>query len=536
VATLATPRPGIPKVADVRQPDWLRRLPTWAVVGGVLVVLLAISAYLRTRFISGQFWMDEAITTGVSSHSISAIPGILRHDGNPPLFYMLLHGWMSVFGTTEAATHSLSLLFGLLTVPVGMWAGWSLFGRRAGVMAAVLFAFNAWLTYYAQETRMYELMALLGIVATAAFLHAFVYRRRRFAILFAAALAAMLYTHTWGVFFFVGALIALIPAYVVSEDRRTFVRDAAAAFVGAGTLFLPWIPNLLYEAAHTAAPWSRPPRFGTPVLISRQVMGGDRVTLVLFSACVVGLWALFTRRMRRTPEAVALWTLLGLGIATLAVAWIASQVNPAYVPRYFAPVVASILLIAAFGSARSGWFGILAVLLSAVFLINPGAAAPSTKSDMRDISGEMSPLMHPGDLVVVGQPEQTPLAWYYLPAGLRYANTIGTVRDPSYMNWVDAKTRLQNAGPAETLDPLVATLTPGQQLLFVRPLTEGAMNWDEPWTQLVRRRSAQWGQILQTDVNAGALKQVAVAPHNYLQACCVADSAVLYERTNRHLP
>lgn len=383
---------------------------------------------------------------------------------------------------------------------------------------------------------MYELMALLGIVATAAFLHAFVYRRRGYLILFGATLATMLYTHTWGVFFFVGALIALIPAYVVSDERRALIRDAAMAFVGAGILFLPWVPNLLYEAAHTAAPWSNRPGFGTPILISRQVLGGDRVTLVLFSACVVGLWTLFTRRLRRTPEAVALWTLIGLCVATLAVAWVASQVNPAYVVRYFAPVIGSIVLIAAFGSARAGWFGMLAVFLSAAFLINPGSAAPSTKSDMRDISGEMSPLLHRGDLVVSGQPEQTTLAWYYLPAGLRYANTIGPVRDPSYMNWVNAKTRLGNASPAATLDPLIASLSPGQQLLYVRPLTEGAQNWDAPWTQLVRRRSAQWGAILQADVNAGALKPVAVAPHSYIQACCVADSAVLYERTTRHLP
>ena len=42
---------------------------------------------------------------------------------------------------------------------------------------------------------------------------------------------------------------------------------------------------------------------------------------------------------------------------------------------------------------------------------------------MRDIAGEMAPLLHRGDLVIVGQPEQVPLAWYYLPAGLRFANT-----------------------------------------------------------------------------------------------------------------
>ena len=534
MATVTAPRAVIKGLLDVREPGWLRRMPVWLQTGCTLVVLVAIAAYLRTKFISGQFWMDEAISTGIASHSIGAIPGILRHDGNPPLFYALLHWWISAFGSSESATHSLSLVSGLLAVPVGMWSGWTLFGRRAGVIAAALFAFNAWFTYYAQETRMYELMALLGIVATTAYVHAFVYRRRPYVLVFAAALALMLYTHSWGVFFFVGGLVALIPSYVVSDDRKTLVRDAAIAFVGAGILFIPWVPNLLYQAAHTAAPWSKPPRWGTPILISRSVLGGDRVTVVLLAGAVAGLAGLFARRMRRTPEAVALWTLIVLTLATLAVAWIASQANPAYVPRYFAPVVASILLIAAFGCSRAGALGWVAVGLSCVFLINPASSAPPRKSNMADISGEMSPLLHPGDLVVVGQPEQTTLAWYYLPAGLHFANTIGSVADPTYMNWVDAKKRLENADPARVLDPLVASLTPGQQLLYVRPLTEGNQNWSAPWTQLVRRRSAQWGAILQADADAGTLKPIATAPRSYLGVCCIADSAVLYEKAARH--
>src|SRR2546421_11289250 len=142
--TVSRPRPSVPKV-DVRTPRWFARIPVWASMGGFLLVLMLASAFMRTRYLSGQFWMDEAITTGISSHSLSAIPGILRHDGNPPLYYLLLHFWMRAFGTSEAATHSLSLVFGLLTIPAAMWSGWSLFGRRVGLTAAILFAFNAWL-------------------------------------------------------------------------------------------------------------------------------------------------------------------------------------------------------------------------------------------------------------------------------------------------------------------------------------------------------------------------------------------------------
>jgi len=439
---------------------------------------------------------------------------------------------MSLFGSSETATHSLSLLFGVLTIPVGGWAGWSLFGRRAGIMAALLFAFNAWLTAYAQETRMYELMGLLGVMATAGFVHGFVYRRRRFLILFGASLTLMLYTHSWGTFFFAGSAVTLIPTFLASDDRRGLLREAAITFVGAGILYLPWVPNLLYQVAHTAAPWDSAPRFGAPVQISRDLLGGDRITMALVLAAAIGLAPLLTRAHRRTREWATLWTLIVLPVATLGLAWISSQVTPAWASRYFAPVLGALLLLIAWGCARSRVVGLVAVGLAVLFLANPSSFTPQYKSDMRDVAAEIGPLLHPHDLVVVGQPEQTPLTWYYLPGNLRFANTAGVASDPRYMNWVDVLSRLKHTNPQTTLGALVAGLAPGQQLLYVRPLTEGAQNWQAPWTQLVRRRSAQWGQILARDVAAGRLKTVASAPHNYRGACCVGDSALLYQKAS----
>ena len=109
-----------------------------------------------------------------------------------------------------------------------------------------------------------------------------------------------------------------------------------------------------------------------------------------------------------------MWTLIVIPVATLALAWIASQITPAWVPRYFAPMLGAIVLLAAFGCSRAGVVGIVAIVFSVIFLINPSSYTPAYKSDMRDISGEMTPRMHSGDLVVFGQPEQIPLTWYYL--------------------------------------------------------------------------------------------------------------------------
>ncbi|HLY66157.1 MAG TPA: hypothetical protein VKU60_11540, partial [Chloroflexota bacterium] len=398
-------------------------------------------------------------------------------------------------------------------------------------MTAILFAFSAFLTQYGQETRMYALMGLLGLLATAGYLHGFVYRRRRYLILFAVAQALMLYTHAWGIFFGAGAAVGLIPIYRASEDRRGLLRDAVLAFVGAGVLFLPWLPNFLYQAAHTAAPWDSSPRFGAPVQLSRDLLGGDRVTIALLIPAVIGLWELGYRRNRRTPEATMLWTLILIPVATLALAWIASQITPAWVSRYFAPTLGPIMLLAAFGCSRARVVGIVAIGACIAFLANPASFTPPYKSDVRDIGGEMTSLLHPGDVVLVTQPEQVPLTWYYLPRGLTYYNVLSStpLKDPRYMDWVNALDRFKNPDWYGIEEKVLASLRPGQQLLFVRPMTEGAQSWQAPWTELIRRRSAQWGGVLASDPS---LKVVAVAPHNYRGACCVADSAVLYEKVS----
>ena len=440
MATVAAPpRRAVPDV-DLHLPERLARLPKWLVAGGFLLGLMALSGFLRSRYLSGQFWMDEALSVGIASHHLTAIPGVLRHDGSPPLFYLMLHVWMSVFGNSESATHAMSLTFGLLTIPIGMWAGWSLFGERAGYMAAVLFAFSSFLTEYSQETRMYALMGLLGLLAAAAFVHAFVFRRRKYLILFAVAQALMLYTHAWGIFFGVGAVLALIPVVHASDDRRAVIRDARARLRAApAILFLPWLPNFIYQATHTAAPWDSSPRFGAPVQLSRDLLGGDRVTVALLIGAVIGLADLFKRGAPSRRLRTAMWALIvlparhagprldrfadhpGLGLALLrADRWARCCCWPHSASRG--------------RGSSAGWSSAPA----SIFLANPASFTPKYKSDMRDVGGEMAPLVHPGDLVVVGQPEQVPLAWYYLPGGLRYANTIGPIADPRYMDWVNA--------------------------------------------------------------------------------------------------
>src|SRR3954464_5894814 len=143
-----------------------------------LVALMAGSLALRTSGLDAGYWIDEGISVGIASHGLLDIPRTLGQDGSPPLYYLLLHAWMGVAGEREAATRTLSLLFALLAVPVAYWAGAAVFDRRAGAIAAVAAAGCPFLTYYAQETRMYSLVVVLSLLASASFALAFLRGRQ----------------------------------------------------------------------------------------------------------------------------------------------------------------------------------------------------------------------------------------------------------------------------------------------------------------------------------------------------------------------
>jgi mannosyltransferase len=52
----------------------------------VLLGLLAISLYLRTRALGASLWMDEGLSIGIASQPLLHIPHVLRQDGSPPLY------------------------------------------------------------------------------------------------------------------------------------------------------------------------------------------------------------------------------------------------------------------------------------------------------------------------------------------------------------------------------------------------------------------------------------------------------------------
>jgi len=468
-----------------------------------LGALLTVAVLLRTRELGAGFWIDEGLSVGVAARPLGDIPGVLRQDGSPPLYYLLLHFWLALAGRSEESVHGLSVLFAALCVPVAFWAGWTLFGRRAAWIAALLAAVNPFITQYAQEGRMYALLTLLGMVSTTCWLQAFTTDadaiRKRPAIGFAVAFAAMLYTHNWALFF--GAATGVAWLYLLwrahGAERRRLLRTGLLAYGGAVLLYAPWLPTALYQAAHTGAPWSKSPSLAALASVPARILG-EVAEVAVFLAAGSGVVALVKLGGARRRAVVAL---LLVAVLTIVLAWLGSQLSPAWANRYLAAGVAPFLFLAAAGFAYAGRLGLVGLALVAVLWAIDGA--PSQKSNVRDVAESIGPSLRPGDLVVATQPEQVSVLDYYLPGGLRYATLTGPVKDTGVTDWRDGVERLRATSAERDLAPLLDSLEPGQRVAVVVPQVYDLDRWSAPWTGLVRERSEEWLQFISNDRRLG---------------------------------
>ena len=379
----------------VSRPAW--ELRARSVMSARLVVplglglLVALSLMLRNDELNVGYWVDEGLSVGIADRPLTDIPGILHQDGSPPLYYCLLNLWMALTDSGEKATHTLSVVFALAAVPLAFWGAGLVFDRRAAWFAAVLTALNPYLSQYAQETRMYTLVVLLSLLATSLYLRAYTVDERparRWPVLFGLALAAALYTHNWALFLGVAMFIAWVGILCLAPrpERRWRLRDGALGFGLAALLYLPWVPTLLFQAAHTGAPWSRRPNYEQLTMEATHRLLGHTAWLVLVVAAGGGVVALLRagrgRQLTAQGRAVAAVGIVAVG--TMLLAYGASQLSPAWAMRYLAVAVPPFLLLVAAGLAASRGLGILGLVI--VSILWGYDVWPTTKSNVRDVA------------------------------------------------------------------------------------------------------------------------------------------------------
>ena len=256
----------------------------WILFGGLLAIMLVVQAGLAMRH---SLWADEVFSLAMATgHSVEhpaaeaqvergdfvetdrpisaaelrryaefeetsdGLGNVMRavklSDTSPPLYYLLLHLWSRLWGTSDLALRMFSVLCSLACVPLIMAIGRHVESEKTGWIAAVLFAMAPVAVYYSSEGRMYSLLWLCVMLAAYATVR--LYRGAAgwcWQVMWIGAGVAGMLVHYYFVFPFFALAAFLLFRNGADQRWKLVVRTVVV-----GVLLLPWylqLPELLSQ-------------------------------------------------------------------------------------------------------------------------------------------------------------------------------------------------------------------------------------------------------------------------------------------------
>jgi mannosyltransferase len=394
-----------------------------------LLIVVIVGALVRFYQIGWQpFWVDEGFSEWASRQSVWYLWTVLpTFEPNPPLYYTLLKGWRVLFGDSEAALRSLSVLFSVATIPLvfamGRMIGDRHSGTATGMMAATLFALSPLHLQFAQEARSYA-MLVFGVALTMTAVIWLMLNQvqvcglaekaspKRWKVhqmlgLFALGMALIMWSHN------VGALavlaIALPIVYWWFVDTKRCTRALIRIFIASAIAFALFLPNLGPLLGHTehvhASFWIARPDWGDITETITRLFGtntteGFTVFVIFWSLAVFAISSLWQRGL----YSVAL-LLVSVGLLPILLEVLVSYLAmPIFLERTLIYVNIPLFLAVAYGLTRmpEKFWKLTSVVLVSLLVIALGSHFRSfSKEPWHEISSHLSHSLEPGQPVLL---------------------------------------------------------------------------------------------------------------------------------------
>jgi hypothetical protein len=431
--------------------------PTWL---APLAIVVALGGAV-TRFITtSSMWLDEALSVNIASLPLGDIGEALRHDGHPPLYYVLLHLWSQLFGDGDVEVRALSGIIAVVTLPIAWAAGRRAGGPTLGWLTLLVAGALPFATRYGSEARMYSLVMLLVFLGWLAVQRALEAPRLGRLLAVAVISGSLLLTHYWSIYLLgaTGVVLLVLWWRGDGDERPARLRTALAVAAG-GIFFLPWLPSFLEQARHTGTPWAEPDRPTKVLSLLFSDLGGvDNAERILF-AMVLGLLlvlGLFGRArddvtveldLRTRPE--ARWELAVAGLTLLFAVGAGYLSSSGFAPRYLAVVVPLIVLVAAWGLHRiRGGIPLAVVVVGFLVVCAFGQVDVMTyqRTQMDDLATIIERNGRPGDMVVYCPDQLGPAGEHALDGDFEQV-TYPDLGDPRFVDWVDYADRNAASDP-----------------------------------------------------------------------------------------
>lgn len=402
----------------------------WRLCVGICI--LGLAARLPT-LASRSLWLDESYSAWFSGLPLYELwTSVPLYETHPPVFYTLLKGWTKMFGDSEMALRSLSVLASMATIFLVSVSGRAMragaFGDRVALLAALLLAVNRGSVQFAQQSRPYAMETLF---ASAAILCSLMLLRRlssdvdderRWRNMLSAMLglavcaAATLWLHNTGIFIVFGIWFGLTVSLLMLVRKPRALQALAIGVPGVLALLIwsPFVPMLVRASANVATMsfWIS---MSPADLVSawHLALGGTLPMIPMLLLCLAGV-----RVAWRNDHSATLHLCIVLVVPLAIVLGYSYFVKPIYISRLFEWLAPSTMVLAAIGilaGLKPRWrcpasvgVVLLCIISTVMYYFKPA-------EDWRDYIDTVASEAQSGDAVIAYPNELNVVLHYYVP-------------------------------------------------------------------------------------------------------------------------
>ncbi len=430
----------------------------------MLIVLVATASFVFAyRLGSNSYWLDEMITLYRTQRGWK-----MHYHAWPPLYFWLVWIWAKVFGVSEVALRSFSVVWGVLAVVITFYLG-SLFSPELGFFASVFLIFNTSAVRYAQEARGYTMLLAFSALSVALFIRLLEGKteEKEWRVL---ALVNILGAVTHYVFIFLlfgEYLVAFIYALTSKRDPGKSPLGDILKSLGVWVVFMVVYLVIVHKALFSNRPVMSPHLGITGILT--LVVGLVATSLwqkMIFSGLLVSTAVLAFVDGQWRRWAVIMASFIGIFLVLMALKSLTGR--PMWKVRYLLPVLPLVCLLMAYPLSKLSFRNSL--LLAGVWVVVTGYYLTTSyyskpfKASWREAASWIRNHHH-GELVIVN--------WYKYYK--RYYLSCGAER----MRCMDAKKFLKIVKRGRM------DLSEVQGLWFLLP-QGGGWRWDREIETLLR--------------------------------------------------
>ena len=205
--------------------------------------LILLNFVLKIIFLGQQdIAMDEPFTIYYSQAGFASLFEMLKTENNPPLFFILMHFWIKVFGISAFSVRFLPLVFSTMTAPITYLIGKRFFSNQAGVIASLIFTFSNYQLAFSHEARVYPLFALLTSLSMFFFFSMIQNPVKRNSLCMLIIVNVLLiYSHFFGFYVIVIQTLSCLIFSNIGKVRKPYFISLIITL----SFYLPYFPILL---------------------------------------------------------------------------------------------------------------------------------------------------------------------------------------------------------------------------------------------------------------------------------------------------